>query len=82
MMRYVATFHTHYSAMRTFRALLDAGVRAEMAPVPRALSADCGACVRYEADTPCTGLLHGDFDRVVLVVGADGYETVVRNDEP
>ena len=80
MNRYIATFHTHFAAMKTFRAMRDAGIHAEMAPVPRALSADCGTCVRYEADTPCQGLLHADFDRVVLVGENGDYQTVVCND--
>lgn len=82
MNRYIATFHTHFSAMCTRRALCGAGVPAEMAPVPRRLSADCGTCVRFAADDPCAALLHGDFDRVVLVAEGETYQTVVSNDAP
>ena len=48
MNRYVATFHTHLSAMLTCRALTDAGLEARMAPVPRSISSSCGTCVRFE----------------------------------
>ena len=82
MSRYIATFHTHFSALITCRALNRAGVPADMAPVPRALSADCGTCVRFEADTPCPALMHVDFDHVVLVGEAGDYQTVVNNDAP
>lgn len=82
MNRYIATFYTHYAALSTARALQRAGVSAEMSPVPRALSADCGACVRYQADTPCEALLHTDFDRVVLAEDGDVYQTVVKNNAP
>ena len=82
MKRYIATFHTHFAAMRTCRALSDAGLPAYMAPVPRALSADCGTCVRFEAETPCEGMLHPDFDRVVEVEADGNYQTAVRNSAP
>lgn len=80
MMRYTATFYTHFAALRTYRTMVEAGLHAEMAPVPRTLSADCGTCVRYDADTPCEALLHTDFDRVVLAREQGDYQTVVTND--
>ena len=49
MSRYIATFHTHLSALLTCQRLTAAGVRARMMPVPRKLSASCGTCVDYEA---------------------------------
>ena len=82
MNRYIATFHTHFAALKTFRTFRDASVAAELAPVPRALSADCGTCVRYDAETPCRGQLHCDFDRVVLAQADGSYQTVVSNDAP
>ena len=82
MNRYIATFHTHFAALCTSRAMGKAGITAELAPVPRALSADCGTCVRFAADNACEALLHADFDRVVRVEGSDGYITVVQNDAP
>ena len=42
MTAYIATFHTHLSALLTCRALTAAGVAAQMMPVPRRLSAACG----------------------------------------
>ena len=82
MNRYIATFHTHFAAMQTYRAMRDAGIHADMAPVPRALSADCGTCVRFDADTACQNLLHADFDCVVLAQTDGSYQTVVSNDAP
>ena len=82
MNRYIATFHTHFAAMKTFRAMRDAGIHAEMAPVPRALSADCGTCVRFDADTACENLLHADYDSVSLAQMDGSYQTVARNVAP
>ena len=82
MNRYIATFHTHFSAMATFRALRKAGFAAEMTPVPRALSADCGSSVRFDAESDCRALMHADFDRIVRVRENGDYETLVKNDAP
>ena len=82
MNRYIATFHTHLAALVTCRAMGKAGVTAELAPVPRMLSADCGTCVRFAAEEPCAALMHADFDRVVRVEGERNYVTVVTNDAP
>ena len=50
MIEYIATFHTHLSALMTSRNLTALGVRAQMMPVPRKLSSSCGTCVRYLAE--------------------------------
>lgn len=60
MNRYIATFHTHLSAMLTCRALTGLGLEARMAPVPRQLSSSCGTCVYYTAEEP--HLSHMDED--------------------
>ncbi len=62
MSEYVATFYTHLAAMRTCRALLAQGASARMEPVPRALSASCGTCVRYQAEEPCAACFHMDWE--------------------
>lgn len=64
MNRYVATFHTHLSAMLTCRALTGTGVEARMAPVPRSISSSCGTCVFYTAPAPMETLLDEDTERV------------------
>lgn len=79
MKRYIATFHTHYAALKTCRTMLSAKVPAEMCPVPRALSADCGTCVRFDADSPCETMLHSDYDQVVEALETGEYRTVIRN---
>ena len=66
MQEYIATFHTHLSAMRTQRALTNAGIQARLAPVPRYLSASCGTCVFFIAETPCLEQMDHDVERVVV----------------
>jgi Protein of unknown function (DUF3343). len=65
MTEYIATFHTHLSAMRTQRALAGVGVSARLAPVPRYLSASCGTCVFYRAEEPHLEQMDADVERVV-----------------
>lgn len=65
MEQYVATFHTHLSALRSCRALQGAGgTNAKMAPVPRALSSSCGTCVFYQGEEPLLRLLDRDLEAV------------------
>ncbi len=72
MTEYIATFHTHLSAMRTQRALANLGVDARLAPVPRYLSASCGTCVRYTADQPRLEQMDADVERVVERLKTEG----------
>lgn len=65
MKDYIATFHTHLSAMRTQRRLVALGVQARLSPVPRYLSASCGTCVMYRAEEPFLKSMDADVERVV-----------------
>jgi hypothetical protein len=80
MTEYIATFHTHLSAMRTQRALAEAGVGARLAPVPRCLSASCGTCVAYSAKEAYLALMDGDVERVVERLAQEGaYRELLKN---
>lgn len=76
MRQFIATFHTHLSALMTSRALNAAGAKAGMMPVPRKLSSSCGTCVFYTAPEPCRDCLDQDTERVYRVDG-DGYRMVL-----
>ena len=64
MKEFVATFHTHLSALMTSKALQKAGFVCRMAPVPRQLSSSCGTCVFYSAPDLCRAHLDEDTERV------------------
>ena len=52
-MTYIATFYSHFGAIR-FKKLCGAkGWNARVMPVPRDLSSSCGTCVRYEGTAIC-----------------------------
>lgn len=81
MKDYIATFHTHLSALLTFQALQGRGVTARMMPVPRALSSSCGTCVRYTATDDCRDLLDRDWEALYACAG-DGYACLAAAEEP
>ena len=64
MREYIATFHTHLSALMTSRSLSALGIRAQMMPVPRKLSSSCGTCVRYFAEDPNLDAMDEDVEGV------------------
>lgn len=49
MERYIATFFSHFGAIRFGRFLRERGVEHALTPVPRQLSSSCGTCVRFTA---------------------------------
>lgn len=46
-MYYIATFFSHFGAIRFQRECSKIEVQAQMMPVPRSLSSSCGTCVRF-----------------------------------
>ena len=79
MSRYIATFHTHLSALLTCQRLTASGAEARMMPVPRKLSASCGTCVDYEAAGPMLEQMDTDVERVFAVAG-ETYTLLLENE--
>ena len=80
MQQYIATFYTHLAAIRTQRTLKGIGLEARLAPVPRKLSASCGTCVLYSAETPCLNQMDADVEKVVVIDQKDGgYVQLLHN---
>ena len=73
MKEYIATFHTHLSALMTSRSLTELGVQARMMPVPRKLSSSCGTCVRYLAEDALLGAMDEDVEAVYEKIGKEEY---------
>lgn len=70
---YLATFHTHLSALRTARALKERGIEQFSGPVPRKLSSSCGVCVRYRAQTPLLEQMDEDCEAVYQEKNGDYF---------
>ena len=48
----IATFYSHFGAIRFKKTCESFGWSAQVMPVPRNLSSSCGTCVRYEGECP------------------------------
>ena len=68
MKRYIATFHTHLSAMMTAKNLEKKNILSSFEPVPRKLSSSCGTCIRFTADEAHVNLMDRDCEAVYEVV--------------
>ena len=79
MRQYIATFHTHLAALMTCRNLNGKGAKAAMMPVPRKLSASCGTCVRYQAETAILDAMDPDVENVYEIVGKEEYALLSEN---
>ena len=80
MRDYVATFHTHLSALLTDRNLKAAGVPSRMMPVLRKLSSSCGTCVVYAAPGPCLERMDEDVEAVYEITGDAEYRLLYQNE--
>ena len=49
-MVYIATFYSHFGAVRFKKEYSGKIEKAKLMPVPRDLSSSCGTCVGFEAD--------------------------------
>ena len=78
MREYIATFHTHLSALMTSRSLTALGVCARMMPVPRKLSSSCGTCVRYLAEDPHLDAMDEDVEGVYEKTGSEAYTLLME----
>lgn len=47
---YIATFYSHFGAIRFHRQLKAQGIDGTLMPVPRKVSSSCGTCVRFQAE--------------------------------
>ena len=80
MKEYIATFHTHLSALMTNRSLKALGIQAQMMPVPRKLSSSCGTCVRYLAEEPNLSAMDEDVEGVYEKIGKEEYALLMAKE--
>lgn len=71
----IATFYSHFGAVRFKKACQGLGWPARLMPVPRDLSSSCGTCVRYEGDIPEP--VPEEAEQIVAVEAA-GYRLLYR----
>lgn len=77
-MVYIATFYSHFGAIR-YKKLCDGrGWTAKVMPVPRNLSSSCGTCVRYEHTESCSIDPPPEEVEQIVEVTENGYHSVYR----
>lgn len=77
MRQYIATFFSHFGAVRFQHLCMERGWQAQLRPVPRRLSSSCGTCVVFQAAAleAAESLQTSELEQLVLQCG-DGYEVV------
>ncbi|WP_293687801.1 DUF3343 domain-containing protein [Phascolarctobacterium succinatutens] len=77
MRQYIATFFSHFGAVRFQHLCVERGWQAQLRPVPRSLSSSCGTCVVFQAAAleAAESLQTPELEQLVLQCG-DGYEVV------
>lgn len=77
MSQYIATFFSHFGAVRFQHLCVERGWQAQLRPVPRSLSSSCGTCVVFQAAAleDAESLQTPELEQLVLQCG-DGYEVV------
>ena len=77
-MTFLATFYSHFGAIRYKKLCQEKHIPATMMPVPRDLSSSCGTCVRYESDHPCPTSQYPEEVEQVVAVADSGYQLLYR----
>lgn len=74
-MRYIATFYSHFGAIRFEKNCKKQEIPAKLMPVPRTLSSSCGTCVSYECDDySLVGIIPEEVEQIVEVLDAEYRE--------
>lgn len=74
-MKYIATFYSHFGAIR-FKKLCDTkGFTARIMPVPRDLSSSCGTCVQWEGSPVSSSEIQTDEVEQMAEITENGYRT-------
>ena len=72
----IATFYSHFGAVRFKKTCEGLGWPAGLMPVPRDLSSSCGTCVRYEGELPEP--VPEEAEQIVAVEGG-GYRRLYQS---
>jgi len=80
-MTYIATFFSHFGALRFKKNCESLGIPAVNMPVPRDLSSSCGTCTRFETDAVPDYSAHKDELEKIVKVTEHGFETVYETED-
>lgn len=72
MITYIATFFSHFGAIRFKKYCEKYGLEAQAMPVPRNLSSSCGTCVRFSAEDCIISGRNEDADENNVIFSGQG----------
>lgn len=72
-MTFIATFFSHFGAIRYLHLCKEAGYPAKLMPVPRNLSSSCGTCVRYMGSQFCPVQTIPEETEQIVEESSEGY---------
>ena len=79
MEKYIATFYTHFGALKFNKDCKKISVKSKQMPVPRVLSSSCGTCVSFETEDIAAILKSFDLEDMegcYLALGKDEYREI------
>ena len=79
-MKYIATFYSHFGAIRFKREAPEGVTNIELRPVPRNLSSSCGTSASFEADESFT-FKEDPTEEIeqIVAVTVEGYRTIFES---
>ena len=79
-MKYIATFYSHFGAIRFKREAAEGVTNIELRPVPRNLSSSCGTSASFEADESFT-FMEDPTEEIeqIVAVTVEGYRTIFES---
>ena len=80
-MTFIATFYSHFGAVRFKRNCESLGIPVITMPVPRDLSSSCGTCARFEAKELPDYEQHKDELEKIVQVTDNGYVIIYESNE-
>ena len=80
-MKYIATFFSHFGAIRFEKNCRAKNIPAKLMPVPRTLSSSCGTCVSYEYSDYNTGNQNTSEIEQIVEVLENGYRECYRAED-
>ena len=72
-MIYIATFYSHFGAVRFKKDCKKENITAEAMPVPRDLSSSCGTCVKFETSKDISSFSWNQEVEQVVEITDTGY---------
>ena len=77
-MIYIATFFSHFGAIRFKKLCGEHNIEARVMPVPRNLSSSCGTCVRYVSDERFPSTPYPEEMEQIVEADTDSYKVIYR----